>query len=159
MGIRDEFDRLMRRAGVTPFRRVGKVRVSYDPRTPGDTIRAALDAVRKFAPSLAEGWPEMTGSVAGEWKAQGLTTVDVCDEPCPRGMDVAACPVEILIDRCERYHFRLSVTDSGTLTFTPVGGWSMSAITPMLPAWFVDACRSRRQEIVASLTAVAGSVS
>lgn len=153
MSARHEFDRLLRRAGVTPFRRVGKVRVAHDPGTPGDTLKAAIEAVKRFAPAHAETWPDATAEQLAEWKRQGLVVLSVCDEPCPRGLDPEACPVEILIDRCERYHFRLSVDRSGGLAFSALPGWTMAAVTPLLPAWFVEACRARRPEIVEALAA------
>lgn len=154
MAAREELNRLLKKAGVTPYRRVGKVRVAYDARCPRPTFAAAVEAVKAFAPALVDEWGEPPGSLVSDWRTAGLTPADVCDDPCPRGIDPRTCDPAWLLARCERYHFRLAPAPDG-MTGVPLDGWTMDAIRQSLPAWFVDACRARRAELVAAVAVTA----
>lgn len=154
MAVVDELARLLVQASVIPYRRVGKVRVVYDPFTPPETVQAAINAVKKFAtanPSLVDAWGEPTGHQVHKWRTEGFVVVDVCDDPCPRDVDPATCAIGWLIERCTRYHFRVLPAPDGNLAFEGIGTWDMKGVSPLLPAWFLSACRDRKPEIVAHL--------
>lgn len=151
MAAVDEFNRLLTRAGVIPYRKGGKVFVALDPRTPGDTLTAAVTAVQAFAGSQINAWTEPTQQQRQEWTASGLQPRLVCDEPKPKDLDLRSCPVGDLVARCSRYHFRLSSTRPGELKFEAVDGWQMADVTKHIPAWFIDACRGRREEIIEAI--------
>lgn len=149
MSAQNELKRLLEKADVTPYRRVGKVRAAHNPRTPADTLAAALDAVRKFAPVLVDAWGEPPGNLVSDWRDRGLSVADVCDDPCPRDVDPATCPVDWLVGRSARYHFRVLAVPPADVRFEGVEGWDLPKVVPLLPSWYVAACRDRRGEIVA----------
>lgn len=152
MSAQHELNRLLARASVTPYRRVGKIRIVHDPRTPADTLAAAVEAVKAFAGTLADSWSEPSRATADQWQAAGLRPLDICDDPCPRGIDPLACNAAWLVARCGRYHFRLTSPEPGRLLGVPHDGWSMDAIKRLLPGWFVDASRRRVAELADALT-------
>lgn len=152
MAARDEFQRLAKRAGVHPYRRGGKVRMAYDPRTPNETVRAALEAVHKFAFGLVDVWGEPSTEQMAQWRAGGLVPADVCDDPLPNGIDPAVVPVGWLVERAARYHFAIDAVGDG-IAFRALDGWSMKDVTAALPAWYAVACKDRRAEIVAHVIA------
>lgn len=147
MAARDEFQRLANRAGIRPYRRGGKVRMAYDPRTPDETVRAAIAAVLKFAPGLVDVWGEPTGEQMAEWRAAGLVPADVCDDPQPGDADPATVPVAWLVNRAARYHFAIDPAGDG-IAFRALDGWQMKDVIAALPAWYAAVCKSRRGEIV-----------
>jgi hypothetical protein len=151
MAVQDELKRLLARASVTPYRRIGKIRIVHDPRTPADTLAACVEAVRAFAATLADTWAEPSGKQAAQWHSAGLRPLYICDDPCPRGIDPMACNVAWLIARCERYHFRLTSPEPGKLLGVAHDGWRMGAIKPLLPVWFADAGRERMSELADAL--------
>ena len=151
MAATAELDRLLGRAGVIPYRRVGKVRLAFQPGTPGATIEAAAGAVKAFAPAMVDVWGEPSAATAFEWKNRKLEPRDVCDDPCPADVDPMTIAVGWLIARCERYHFRLTCTADGFLSSIGLNGWKADTVKPLLPAWFADACRKRKDEITAAL--------
>lgn len=153
MSAKAEFARLLKRAGVTPYRRVGKVRVAHDPRTPADTLAAAVAAVKRFAVTLVNEWGEPTAATLDYWRREGFKPLDVCDDPHPADVDPAACPVAWLVDRAARYHFRLTCPEPGRLLGVGVGGWEMAAVRPLLPAWYAAASRARYADILAHVAA------
>lgn len=155
MSATGELKRLLAAARVTPYRRVGKVRAIYDPATPGETLAAALAAVRAFAPAMVDEWGEPSGNWVSEQRRAGAAVAEVCDDPVPAGIDPAACPVAWLAERSARYHFRVVADGAGGIAFSPEGDWNMRAVVPLLPAWYVAACRERRPEIVAHVLATA----
>lgn len=148
MAATDELKRLLDKAGVVPYRRVGKVRVAHDPGTPASTLAAAVAAVKNFSASL-DGYDEPTPERMAEWQRGGFVPLDVCDEPPPRGVDPRTVDPAWLVDRCERYHFRPVPTATGSLSFEYLDGWTSGAVVPLLPTWFTAACRDRRPELVA----------
>lgn len=155
MSAKAEFARLLKRAGVTPYRRVGKVRVAHDPRTPADTMAAAVAAVKRFAATLVDEWGEPTAATADYWKREGFKPLDVCDDPQPADVDPLACPVEWLVGRAARYHFRLTCPAPGRLLGVGIHGWDMADVRPLLPGWYAAASRARVAEIVAHVAATA----
>jgi len=152
MGASSELDRLLRQAGVIPYRRVGKVRVAHDPRTPAPTLGAALEAVRRFA-ATKDGYPEPAHETMVGWLNQGLKSAEACDDPIPAGVSPPAAPTDWLLGRCERYHFRLDAAAAGGLAFVASDGWNMQTISPLLPGWFVAACKMRRADLEAAVRA------
>lgn len=154
MAARDEFQRLAKRAGVHPYRRGGKVRMAYDPRTPNETVRAALEAVLKFAPGLVDVWGEPSAEQMAEWRAGGLVPADVCDDPQPSDVDPATVPVSWLVSRASRYHFAIDAAGDG-IAFRALDGWQMKDVTAALPAWYAALCKARRGEIVEYVAASA----
>lgn len=148
MGAVDEFKRLVGKAGAIPYRRVGKVRAAVDPRTPGPTLTAVLAAVKSFAQQLVDEWPEPDGQTAERWREKGFVPREVCDDPVPRGIDPNSCPVEWLVGRCSRYHFRLSLSAEGVLMADGADGFAYhTGVKPLLPAWYVEACNKRKPEL------------
>lgn len=154
MSACNELKKLLDKAGVIPFRRVGRVRAVFDPRAPCETLDAALTAIRQMAGALAEELSERpAGKPLEQHVSAGLQWADVCDDPHPRGVDPARCPVEWLVARAARYHFRIDPAPPDDIRFEALDGWNMRAVTPYLPAWFVAACKARRAEIVAHVNA------
>ena len=129
--------------------------MAHHSRTPGPTLAAAVKAVRSFAPAR-DGFAEPTADQAARWRADGLRQAEACDDPCPRGVDPRTVDARWLADRCERYHFRLERGADGGLAFVPVDGWTMTAITPLLPRWFTDACGARRAELAVMVVPTLG---
>lgn len=158
MAASDELARLLVKAGAVPYRRVGKIRVAHDPRTPADTLKAVFRAVEVMArdAALVDRWGEPPGNKVTEWRKQGLVPADVCDDPCPRDVDPKTCPAAWLVARCQRYHFRC-VPAPGGLAFEGTDGWELKSVVPLLPAWFTNACRTRRQELVEHLESLKGT--
>ncbi len=140
---------LLTRAGVTAFRRVGKVRMIYDPQTPTETIAAALEVVRRVTRHVPDSWDEVPGYDVADAKARGLFVADVCDDPCPPDVKPDECPVEWLVERCARYHFRVAAAPPEGIAFEGTDGWTVKDVVPLLPGWFAEACKTRRAEIVA----------
>jgi hypothetical protein len=160
MAASDELTRLLARAGVTPYRRVGKVLVMYDPATPNDTVQAAIEAVKRFSSALVDEWGAPTGDMVSEWRIpDNMAIVEVCDDPCPRDVDPAMCPIAWLVGRASRYHFRFLVSATGELQMDGLpsedgnGKWKAKNVRKLLPQWFMDACRDRRDEIASHISA------
>lgn len=153
-----ELDRLLQKAGTVAYRKIGRVRLAHDPRLPGPTLAAAVAAVRAFAPAHPDRWPEYTPADAPAWLARGITAArDVCDDPCPGGIDPALCPAEWLVARCARYHFRLTPAGPGKVIGVGLDGWDMAEVRKHLPGWFAAACRERLAELVAAVAAGGGA--
>lgn len=156
-----KFHELMRRAKAIPYRVGGRVRVAYTEGTPDLVVQRLKEAVAEFADRIAEDLPEPDGETKQRWRKAGLRQLDVCDEPCPDGVNLTECDVGWLVERCRRYHFALRLSEQGTLAFTPDAGWKMedevtphgvrSGIKGVMPAWFAEACKRRRPEIIARL--------
>lgn len=157
-----ELDRLLKAAGVTPFRRVGRIRIAFDPRTAGRTIDAACKTVKAHALRYVDIWGEPAGSLVSYWRTEGLDVKDVCDDPHPLDVKPLACPVAWLVDRCPRYHFRLTVPEPGKLLGVGLPDaekgniWDMATIRQLLPGWFVEASRQRVAEIADHVAAEQG---
>lgn len=157
MSANNELRRLLDKAEVHPYRRVGRVRVAHNPLTPKETLDAALAAVRKFAPVLVDAWGEPDGNQVHRWREQGMTVAEVCDDPLPRDVDPGACPIAWLVERAARYHFRIVGAPPADIRFEGADGWSLKSVVPLLPQWYTDACKARRAEIVAHLIAQTAS--
>lgn len=158
MSARSELNSLLSKAEVFPYRRVGKVRVAHNRATPPETLAAATEAVSRFAPSLVDVWGEPEGSVINTWRDAGYAVLEVCDDPCPVGVDPQRCGVAWLIDRAARYHFAFVVTPAGELSMSGLpdekgNAWDVKVVKQWLPGWYVSACKERRPEIVAHVSA------
>ncbi|MFO0796343.1 MAG: hypothetical protein U0804_02635 [Gemmataceae bacterium] len=149
MSAKAEVARLLKQAGVTPYRRVGKVRVAHDPRTPAATLEAAVGAVKRFAPAMVDGWGEPTAAQEDYWRREGFRPLDVCDDPPAPDVDPMTCPVEWLVGRAARYHFRFTCPQPGQLLGVGLDGWDMDDVRPLLPRWYAAAARARRSDLIA----------
>lgn len=144
----DEFWRLIRKAGVIPYRRVGRIRIVFDPALPAKTRAASIEAVRVFAPALAHEWEEPTQADTSKWDRLRLLSADVCDDPVPPGIDLLTCTTDWILQWSEqRYHFRLTRPANDQLLGVAMDGWDMDKIRPLLPRWYVDLIKIRRQSL------------
>lgn len=151
MATIDEFRRLLKKAGVTPYRRVGKVRIVHDRGLPATTRTAAIEAVRTFAPALVNEWGEPTKEMTAEWDRLGLVVAEVCDDPMPAGLDPRICEPDWVYQWVERYHFRLTRPEPERLLGVAMDGWEMPTIKPLLPAWFIELSQKRYSDLLNGL--------
>jgi hypothetical protein len=159
----NKFHELMRRAKAIPYRVGGRVRVAFTEGTPDLVLNRTKECVAEFADRIAEELTEPDGPTKKQWRKAGLRQLDVCEEPCPEGVNLSECDVAWLIERCRRYHFTLRLTEQGTLAFTPDEGWKMedevtpagvrSGIKSVMPSWFAETCKRRKIEIILHLQA------
>ena len=77
--------------------------------------------VKVMAKHVSESLSEPDGVMKENWRKAQLRPLDICDEVCPEGVNLTQCPVEWLVERCARYHFDLSLTDTNqpALKFVP----------------------------------------
>lgn len=155
MSAHTELKKLLKQADAIPFRRVGKVRAAHNPKSAPELLKAVFAAVQQFAPALVDEWGEPNGNCVGKWREEGLSIAFVCDDPIPRDVNPVACPISWLVERCPRYHFRLAPAEPDSMRFEALDDWDIGKITPLLPGWFVSACKERRAEIVAHVQATA----
>lgn len=151
MSGQNELLRLLGKAEVRPFRRVGKLRAEYRRGTPNETLQAAFAALKQFAG--ADVWPDLPELPEPERAALGVMVADVCDDPAPKDVDPATCPVTWLVERAARYHLRIIAVPPDGIGFDGADGWRLRDVTPLLPAWYTAVCRDRRAEIVAHVNA------
>lgn len=151
MATIDEFRRLLKKAGVVPYRRVGKIRIVHDRDLPVPTRTAAIEAVKTFAPALVNEWPEPTPEAMDEWDRHGMVVADVCDDPMPMGLDPRICEPDWVYRWIERYHFRLTRPAPDRLLGVAMDGWDMGKIRKLLPQWLIDLSQNRHQDLIHGL--------
>ena len=155
------FGASMAKAGVVPYRVGGRVRVAAKPDLPKDAVEKMRELVKVMAKHVSESLSEPDGVMKENWRKAQLRPLDICDEVCPEGVNLTQCPVEWLVERCARYHFDLSLTETNppALKFVPHEGWELldkthssglviAGVKSIIPGWFADACRRRKGEIV-----------
>lgn len=157
-----EFYRIMARAHAKPYRSGGRVRVAYTGGTPDRTLDLMKKAVQEMAGRIADGLEEPDADTRRAWAAANLRQMDVCDEPCPDGVRLTEVDPGWLLDRArERYHCEFYLGEDGALKHRGVGGWQAkdeptkwgvrSGYLSVTPAWFVQAVKMRKADIVAFL--------
>lgn len=141
------FDRLMHKAGAKSYRVGGRVRVAYTDGTDAKILDAMKEAVRTMSGRVAEGLAEPDAATKAAWFKAGLVMLEVGDEPCPDGVSLADCPAAWLVERCRRYHAALTVKD-GKLGMTPDAGKTRDEVLKITPAWFVNAVKNRKADLL-----------
>ena len=122
-----QFKVAMQQCGAIPYRVGGRVRCAYAADTTEKVLEKMQKAVRVMAKHVSETLPEPDAEMKERWRKAQLRPLDICDEVCPEGVNLTQCPVEWLVERCARYHFDLSLTETNppALKFVPHEGWEL----------------------------------
>lgn len=156
MSATAELDRLLKKAGVIAYRKIGKVRLAHDPRLPAQTLACAVDAVRAFGLAHPDHWPTYRPEDGPKWLKLGVTAVrEVHDDPCPPDIDPLTCDARWIVGRCARYSFRMTSPGPGKVVGVGIDGWDMAEVRKFVPDWFRVASGKRIAELAAIVRAAA----
>ena len=107
----EEFRRLMKRVGASPYRKYGHIMIAFEKKIPDDRAKAVVTTINKLASKYSKWWIYPDPETIHTWETEEYLQIFACDDPPPEDFADTVDGFWIIDYAKKRFHLDFVIQD------------------------------------------------